>query len=184
MVDSVFKAFVSNITSLGYVGNKPCWQSVVDKTLSSHSHVSKAFSKRNTSYWTVQVLTLTDFGCRCLTQLWRVTDPRPDLENLCGHDTGGILGADRWSLDNHSTVRNSLYGAWHPGMGAGLLAFKNGFILFIKNYQFSLQINTRERERDQPRYKQTKKPVYVSRVKSLVLVCSLSSHRHSYTPYL
>ncbi len=25
-----------------------------------------------------------------LSQLWRVTAPRPDLENLCGHDTGGI----------------------------------------------------------------------------------------------
>jgi len=24
VVDFVFKAFVSNITSLGYVGNKPC----------------------------------------------------------------------------------------------------------------------------------------------------------------
>ena len=32
-------------------------------------------------------------------------------------------------------------------MGAGLLAVKSGFILFIKNYQFSLQINTLERER-------------------------------------
>jgi hypothetical protein len=29
----VFKTFVSIITFLGYVGNKPCWQSVVDKTL-------------------------------------------------------------------------------------------------------------------------------------------------------
>jgi hypothetical protein len=27
---------------------------------------------------------------RGLSQLWRVTDPRSDLENLCGHDTGGI----------------------------------------------------------------------------------------------
>jgi hypothetical protein len=33
-------------------------------------------------------------------------------------------------------------------MGAGLLAVKSGFILFIKNYQFPLQINTLERERD------------------------------------
>jgi hypothetical protein len=33
-------------------------------------------------------------------------------------------------------------------MGAGLLAVKSGFILFIKDYQFSLQINTLERERD------------------------------------
>jgi hypothetical protein len=31
-------------------------------------------------------------------------------------------------------------------MGAGLLAVKSGFILFIKDYQFSLQINTLERE--------------------------------------
>jgi len=29
---------------------------------------------------------------------------------------------------------------------AGLLAVKSGFILFIKNYQFPLQINTLERE--------------------------------------
>ena len=33
-------------------------------------------------------------------------------------------------------------------MGAGLLAVKSGFILFIKNYQFSLQINTLKRERE------------------------------------
>jgi hypothetical protein len=32
--------------------------------------------------------------------------------------------------------------------GAGLLAVKSGFILFIKDYQFSLQINTLERERE------------------------------------
>ena len=32
-------------------------------------------------------------------------------------------------------------------MGAGLLTVKSGFILFIKDYQFSLQINTLERER-------------------------------------
>jgi hypothetical protein len=31
-------------------------------------------------------------------------------------------------------------------MGAGMLAVKRGFILFIKHYQFSLQINTLERE--------------------------------------
>ena len=31
-------------------------------------------------------------------------------------------------------------------MGAGLLAVKSGFILFIKSYQFPLQINTLERE--------------------------------------
>jgi hypothetical protein len=33
-------------------------------------------------------------------------------------------------------------------MRAGLLAVKSGFILFIKDYQFSLQINTLERERE------------------------------------
>jgi hypothetical protein len=33
-------------------------------------------------------------------------------------------------------------------MGAGLLAVKSGFILFIKSYQFPLQINTFERERE------------------------------------
>jgi len=33
-------------------------------------------------------------------------------------------------------------------MGAGLLSVKSGFILFIKDYQFSLEINTLERERE------------------------------------
>jgi hypothetical protein len=33
-------------------------------------------------------------------------------------------------------------------MGAGLLAVKSGFILFIKNDQFPIQINTLERERE------------------------------------
>jgi hypothetical protein len=33
-------------------------------------------------------------------------------------------------------------------MGAGLLGVKSGFILFIKNYPFPLQINTLERERE------------------------------------
>ena len=55
VVDFVFKALVSIITSLGYV-----------ETLSSHSHASHAFSKRNASYWIVRVLSLADFGCRGL----------------------------------------------------------------------------------------------------------------------
>ena len=75
VVDLVFKAFVSNITSLGYVGNKPCHSdnplSIIEN-LVSHSHVSNVFSKRNASYWTVRVLVLADFGCRWLSQLWRV----------------------------------------------------------------------------------------------------------------
>jgi hypothetical protein len=33
-------------------------------------------------------------------------------------------------------------------MGAGLLAVKSGFIPFIQDYQFSLQINTLERDRE------------------------------------
>jgi hypothetical protein len=41
-------------------------------------------------YWIVRVLDLGDFGCRWFNQLWRMTEPRPDLENICGHDTGGI----------------------------------------------------------------------------------------------
>ena len=49
-------------------------------------------------------------------------------------------------------MRNSLYGR-HPGMGAGLLDVKSGFILFIKNYQFPLQINTLERERERSKEK-------------------------------
>jgi hypothetical protein len=36
-------------------------------------------------------------------------------------------------------------------MGAGLVTVKNGFILFIKDYQFSLQINTFERKREKER---------------------------------
>jgi hypothetical protein len=36
-------------------------------------------------------------------------------------------------------------------MGAGLLAVNSGFILFIKNYQFPIQINTLERERERAR---------------------------------
>ena len=36
-------------------------------------------------------------------------------------------------------------------MEAGLLAVKSVFILFIKSYQFSLQINTLERERERER---------------------------------
>jgi hypothetical protein len=48
-------------------------------------------------------LVFADFGCRWLSQLWRMTEPRPDFENLCGHDTGGILGVDRWGLDTHNT---------------------------------------------------------------------------------
>ncbi len=35
-VDFVFKTIVSILTFLGYVWNKPCWQFLVDKTLSSH----------------------------------------------------------------------------------------------------------------------------------------------------
>jgi hypothetical protein len=33
-------------------------------------------------------------------------------------------------------------------MGAGLLAVKSGFSLFIKDSQFSLEINTLEKERE------------------------------------
>jgi hypothetical protein len=36
-------------------------------------------------------------------------------------------------------------------MGTGLVAVKSGFILFIKSYQFPLQINTLERERERER---------------------------------
>ncbi len=110
VVDFVFKAFVSIITFLGYVGNKPCWQSVVDKTLSSHSHTSNSFSKRNTSYWTVRVLTLVDFGCRWLSQLWRVTEPAAAYREPLWSWHRGIPWAVKLGLDNHSTVRNSLYG--------------------------------------------------------------------------
>jgi hypothetical protein len=35
-------------------------------------------------------------------------------------------------------------------MGAGLLAVKSGFILFIKNYQFFYTINTLDRDADLP----------------------------------
>jgi hypothetical protein len=33
-------------------------------------------------------------------------------------------------------------------MGAGLLVVKSGFLLFTESYQFPLQINTLERERE------------------------------------
>jgi hypothetical protein len=42
-------------------------------------------------------------------------------------------------------------------MGAGLLAVKTGFILFIKDDQFSLQINTLEREREKEEKKGRKR---------------------------
>jgi hypothetical protein len=62
----------------------------VDKTLSSHSHVSNAFSKgmfptRLSGSWSWLILVVDDsanFG-GFLNQL-------PDIENLCGHDTGGF----------------------------------------------------------------------------------------------
>jgi hypothetical protein len=38
-------------------------------------------------------------------------------------------------------------------MGSGLLAVKSVFILFIKSYQFPLQINTLERERERAKEK-------------------------------
>jgi hypothetical protein len=53
-------------------------------------------------------------------------------------------------------------------MGAGLLAVKSGFILFIKSYQFSLQINTLERERERVHQKEIqkkKKLVYYVEIK-------------------
>jgi hypothetical protein len=34
VVDFLFKALSQSSRSLGYVGDKPCWQSVVDETLS------------------------------------------------------------------------------------------------------------------------------------------------------
>jgi hypothetical protein len=40
-------------------------------------------------------------------------------------------------------------------MGSGLLSVKSGFILFIKSYQFPLQINTLERERESQGQKYT-----------------------------
>ena len=74
VVDFVFKTLSQSSLLWGtWVTNlvvKLC-----EKNLVSHSRVSIAFSKRNTSYWTVRVLSLTDFGCRCLNQLWRVTEP-------------------------------------------------------------------------------------------------------------
>jgi hypothetical protein len=45
-------------------------------------------------------------------------------------------------------------------MGAGLLVVKSGFILFIKNYQFPLQINTLERERERERELIKIRPAY------------------------
>ena len=52
-------------------------------------------------------------------------------------------------------MRNTFTEKRHPGMGAGLLAVKSGFILFIKSYQFPLQINTLERERERERERES-----------------------------
>jgi hypothetical protein len=41
-------------------------------------------------------------------------------------------------------------------MGTGLLTVKIGFILFMKDYQFSLHINTLERERERAQEKTLK----------------------------
>jgi hypothetical protein len=51
-------------------------------------------------------------------------------------------------------------------MGAGLLAVKSGFILFIKNYQFPIQINTLERERDRRREKAREIYIETNRVEA------------------
>ena len=48
-------------------------------------------------------------------------------------------------------------------MGGGLLAVKSGFILFIKNYQFPLQINTLEREGRRKRERRKRKRRRVKR---------------------
>ena len=45
-------------------------------------------------------------------------------------------------------MRNSLYGRVTSWNGSRVLAVKSGFILFIKSYQFHLQINTLEREKE------------------------------------
>ncbi len=94
VVNFVFKVFLSIITSLGYVGNKPCWQSVVDKTLSF---------QRNTSCWTARVLVLSDFGS---TGDWSPTGYREPLWSWRWRR--GIPCDDRWGLDNHNTVFNIL----------------------------------------------------------------------------
>ncbi len=47
-------------------------------------------------------------------------------------------------------------------MGAGFLAVKSGFILFIKNYQFPLQINTLERERERERERTSIKSIHTN----------------------
>jgi hypothetical protein len=41
-------------------------------------------------------------------------------------------------------------------MGAGLLAVKSVFIIFIQIYQFPIQINTLERERERERERESK----------------------------
>ncbi len=56
-------------------------------------------------------------------------------------------------------------------MGAGLLTVKSGFILFIKNYQFPLQINTFERD-------------LIVRVKREQDSCLLNRENESYTQNL
>jgi len=63
---------------------------IVDKTL--YLITPNVFSK--CLLLDCRVLTLDDFGCRWLRQVWWVTEPaagsRVGSLNLCGHDTVGI----------------------------------------------------------------------------------------------
>jgi hypothetical protein len=54
----------------------------------------------------------------------------------CAMDFIGRIDAPSHHLGPKSDYICGERGAWHPGMGAGLLAVKSGFILFIKSYQF------------------------------------------------
>ena len=57
VVDFVFKVLSQSSCSLGYVGDKPCWKSVVDNTLSLITLLTRF---PNVSYWIVRVLVLPD----------------------------------------------------------------------------------------------------------------------------
>ncbi len=93
-----------------------------------------------------RVLVLADFGCRWLSQLWRVTEPTAGYPEPLWSWHRGIPWTVKLGLEDQTLWAITFTDAWHPGMGAGLFAVESGFILFIKNYQFPLQINTFERE--------------------------------------
>jgi hypothetical protein len=90
--------FNSKISSLRNQ-EEPCWQNSYQVGKTS-SPITPLMRFPNVSVWTVRALAFADFGCRWLSQLWPVTRFGPELENACGHDTGGIRVLDWCGIDN------------------------------------------------------------------------------------